>query len=73
MQRKIQRSQKAAKENVDRTSDVEPDDDDGDESVYVGRSTQVKRERGRRRRVVDDVEDEDDEEGEEGEEDEEEA
>ncbi|KAK3331982.1 zinc-finger of the MIZ type in Nse subunit-domain-containing protein [Cercophora scortea] len=59
--RKIKRAEQARMRNVDDTSDVEPDDNDG-ESVLIEkeRATNVKRERGRHRRTPNPIDDEED-------------
>jgi len=56
MLRRIQRAENAARQNVDDTSDVEPDAD-ADQSISIERSKQVKREGARSRRVAEDLDD----------------
>ncbi|KAK3682606.1 zinc-finger of the MIZ type in Nse subunit-domain-containing protein [Podospora appendiculata] len=59
--RKIKRAEQARLRNVDDTSDVEPDDNDG-ESLLIEkeRATNVKKERGRPRRAPNPIDDEED-------------
>ena len=57
--RKVKRAAEAARRGSDGTSDIEPDED-GDASVVIGKSTNVKRERDRPRRRMEGIDDGDD-------------
>jgi hypothetical protein len=60
MLRKIKRAEEAARRRgVDDTSDIEPEEDD-DSSMVIGKSTNVKKERDRPRRRMEEIEPDDD-------------
>ncbi|KAK3316164.1 zinc-finger of the MIZ type in Nse subunit-domain-containing protein [Apodospora peruviana] len=57
MMRRVRRAEKEAQRNVDDTSDIEPDGE-ADESLLVGSSANLKREKGRPRRRHEEIKDE---------------
>jgi hypothetical protein len=56
--RKVKRAAEAARRGVDDTSDIEPEDDDS--SMIVGKSTNIKKERDRPRRRMEEIDADDD-------------
>lgn len=58
MLRKIKRTQQAARRGIGDTSDIEPEEDDGDASMVAGEARDIKKERviRNRRWVAEDVE-----------------
>jgi hypothetical protein len=60
MLRKIKRAEEAARRRgVDDTSDIEPEEDDGS-SMVIGKSINIKKERDRPRRRMEEIEPDDD-------------
>ncbi|KAK4150887.1 zinc-finger of the MIZ type in Nse subunit-domain-containing protein [Chaetomidium leptoderma] len=56
--RKVKRAEAASRRGVDDTSDIEPEDDD-DSSMLVGKSTNIKKERDRPRRRMEEIDQDD--------------
>jgi hypothetical protein len=54
--RKIKRAEQATRREVDDTSDIEADPD-ADSSLVVGRSTNIKKEKGQHLRRLEDIDD----------------
>lgn len=57
--RKVKRAAEAARRGVDDTSDIEPEED-ADASIIIGKSTNIKKERDRSGRRLDDMDQDDD-------------
>lgn len=57
--RKVKRAEAAARRGADDTSDIEPEDDD-DSSMIVGKFTNIKKERDRPRRRMEEIDQDDD-------------
>lgn len=57
--RKVKRAAEAARRGVDDTSDIEPEED-ADASIIIGKSTNIKKERDRPGRRLDDIDQDDD-------------
>jgi E3 SUMO-protein ligase NSE2 len=57
--RKVKRAAEAARRGVDDTSDIEPEEND-DSSMIVGKSTNIKKERDRSRRRMEEIDADDD-------------
>ncbi|KAG7286145.1 hypothetical protein NEMBOFW57_008448 [Staphylotrichum longicolle] len=57
--RKVKRAAEAARRGVDDTSDIEPEED-ADASIIIGKSTNIKKEKDRSGRRLDDIDQDDD-------------
>ncbi|SPQ23190.1 ea4b001e-6d9f-432d-9a22-0313b30fdd3f [Thermothielavioides terrestris] len=55
--RKVKRAEQAARRGEADTSDIEPEEEDVDSSVVIGPSTQLKKERDRSRRRMEEIDD----------------